>query len=143
MKTMTSIDDFKKIFEEGEDKTPNTKLYRGSAYQWGIDHDWYFFHVMINASYFNAEKFSIDDDWLEVEDWDDYGYRAVWVSPKQRATLTYCEGDLTLVTCDTDEAFIEELRDAEKFYSESKGTENKNQVSKAFIKGKEEYAGHH
>ena len=143
MKTITSIDDFKKIFEEGEDKTPDTKLYRGSAYQWGIDHDWYYFCQMLNAGDFNAEEFSLEDDWLDVHRWGDGGYRVVWVSPKQRSTFTYCEGDLTLVTCDTDEAFIEELRDAEKFYSESKGVENKNQVSKAFIKAKEKYAGHH
>jgi len=47
----------------------------------------------------------------------DASYFGVWVNRKERVTLTYSEGDLTLVVCPSAETFNAEMADAERVYS--------------------------
>jgi len=52
----------------------------------------------------------------EVEEWEDWPYRIVWVSKQELATCTYCEGDVIIVTLKDKEAFQRELAEAVEFY---------------------------
>jgi len=52
----------------------------------------------------------------EVEEWEDWPYRVVWVSEKELATCTYCEGDVSIVTLKDKKAFKRELAEAAEFY---------------------------
>lgn len=56
--------------------------------------------------------------WLQFDTDQDASYFGVWVNPAQRLTLTYCEGDWTLVECPTAETYNAELADASQFYGE-------------------------
>lgn len=40
----------------------------------------------------------------------DASYFGTWVSPTKRAIVNYCEGDVTLTKCETDEEFTAEVR---------------------------------
>jgi len=57
-----------------------------------------------------------DGLWRCVERWS-HSYRSVLICPKHRLTLTYCEGDVSLVYCPTPKHFFAELRDAHLFYA--------------------------
>ena len=56
------------------------------------------------------------DDFNEVEEWCEYPYRVVWKSDQEMTTLTYCEGDITVVQCPTRCIYNKEIEDAKKFY---------------------------
>lgn len=48
--------------------------------------------------------------------WADGRYRVVWVSEAERATVTYCEGDLDMVTCADVAGFAAWLAHQEQVY---------------------------
>lgn len=54
----------------------------------------------------------------EREAFRDGRFRSVWVSNLDRATITYCEGDITLVLCEDKATFDLEIAHAEAFYKE-------------------------
>lgn len=54
--------------------------------------------------------------WRYVAQWS-HGYRMVLICPQHRLTLTYCEGDVSLVWCPTRQHFFAELQDAHRFYA--------------------------
>lgn len=54
--------------------------------------------------------------WRHVECWDDGYYRSVHICPAHRLTLTYCEGDITLVHAPSRSCYAAELKDAARFY---------------------------
>ena len=56
------------------------------------------------------------DGFNEVKEWCEYPYRVVWKSDKEMATITYCEGDITVIQCLTKERYDKELADAKAFY---------------------------
>ena len=58
------------------------------------------------------------DNFNEVEEWCEYPYRVVWKSDQEMATLTYCEGDITVVQCPTRIIYDKELADTKTFYQE-------------------------
>lgn len=41
----------------------------------------------------------------------DASYYGVWVSPTRRAIVSYCEGDVTMQVADTDEEFVQIVRE--------------------------------
>ena len=57
-----------------------------------------------------------DQGWEQWETEQDASYFGVWVNRETRQTLTFAEGDLQLVDCETPEAFKAEIADAERFY---------------------------
>jgi hypothetical protein len=60
--------------------------------------------------------FDVCKSWKQFDTKQDASYFGVWVNIEKRQTLTYCEGDITLVICPTIESFRAELEDLEKFY---------------------------
>lgn len=52
----------------------------------------------------------------EIYEWNDASFRTVWASCWDKAIITYCEGDISVVVCDSDEAYNQEYREAHEFY---------------------------
>ena len=70
-----------------------------------------------------SERYTIDfaDDlktWRQFDTSQDAPYFGVWVDMEARETLTYAEGDWTLVVCPTAETFRAELDDMHTFYGD-------------------------
>lgn len=49
--------------------------------------------------------------WAQVDTKQDASYFGTWTNPEKRQIFCYCEGDLTLTKCETDEEYIEALSD--------------------------------
>lgn len=56
------------------------------------------------------------DGFKEVEEWCLYPYRVVWINAELKTTITYCEGDITVVQCQTEKRYDKEIADAKAFY---------------------------
>jgi len=56
--------------------------------------------------------------WIQYDTRQDAWYFGVWVNPETRQIMTYAEGDETLVTAPTEEAFQAELADMAEFYGD-------------------------
>ena len=54
----------------------------------------------------------------EVEAWCEYPYRVVWKNDELMATITYCEGDITVVQCPTRIIYDKEIADTDAFYKD-------------------------
>ena len=61
---------------------------------------------------------NLTDAWQQFDTSQDASYFGVWVAPSQLATLTFGEGDITLVVCPDREHYNAEVRDAIEFYAE-------------------------
>jgi hypothetical protein len=75
--------------------------------------------------YYDSERYVVDfadefhnEGWLQFDTDQDAAYFGVWVNPKERCTLTYAEGDWTVVDCPTIESYNAEIRDMIRFYGE-------------------------
>ena len=91
-------------------------VFRGHSYEpHDIQSQWYHIHRIINR-YDSVSGGT--GEWNGVEEWGDDCYREVWACPKKQSILTYCEGDLTLVVCDTAEEYEAEYARAEQFYQQ-------------------------
>lgn len=80
-------------------------------------------NTITNAYIGSVDRYQFDsqlctkDAGFEQFDTDqDASYFGVWVNRKERVTLTYSEGDLTLVTCPSSDTFRAEIQDAERVY---------------------------
>ena len=65
---------------------------------------------------FDFDLCTIANGWVQYDTSQDASYFGAWVNVDRQQTLTYTEGDITLVTCPTKESFKAELDDASKFY---------------------------
>lgn len=54
--------------------------------------------------------------WQQFDTDQDASYFGVWVHREKRTTFTYAEGDRTLVVCEDDDHFREEIADMERCY---------------------------
>lgn len=70
------------------------------------------------------EKLTISEGWAQIDTWQDASYFGVWCNPIKREIFTYCEGDLTLEKCESDEDFRAALEHCLTFYGRS-GTPTK------------------
>jgi hypothetical protein len=43
--------------------------------------------------------------WAQIDTRQDASYYGTWTNPERREVFTYCEGDTTLVQCDTDDEY--------------------------------------
>jgi hypothetical protein len=75
----------------------------------------------------SSERYKIDfaDDftsegWLQFDTDQDASYFGVWVNPRHLCTLTYAEGDWTLVDCPDWEHYCAEVEDCIRFYGEGR-----------------------
>lgn len=66
--------------------------------------------------HFDFKECKGEDGWKQFDTEQDAWYFGVWIHVEKRMTVTYAEGDLTVVTCPSLETFRAELEDAEKFY---------------------------
>lgn len=60
------------------------------------------------------------EGWLQFDTDQDAHYFGVWVNPSKFLTLTYAEGDWTLVVCPDAAHYNAEVADACQFYSEGR-----------------------
>jgi len=58
----------------------------------------------------------LQEGWRQYDTEQDASYFGVWVCRETLETLTYAEGDWSLVTCSTHEAFDDELASMARFY---------------------------
>ena len=54
--------------------------------------------------------------WYQYDTDQDASYYGVWYNPRSLQTLSYCEGDIYLVTCDTWDQFKAELSGMDDFH---------------------------
>lgn len=79
----------------------------------------------VHTAFLPAERYLIDfaDDfssagWEQFDTDQDAAYFGVWVNRRLRSTLTYAEGDWSLVECPDEAHYEAEIRDAIEFYGE-------------------------
>lgn len=60
------------------------------------------------------------EGWEQFDTDQDAHYFGVWINHRQRLTLTYAEGDWTLVECPAADTYRAELDDCCRFYGEGK-----------------------
>jgi len=72
--------------------------------------DRYFFDFKVCTEENGFEQFDTDQD---------ASYFGVWVNREERCTVTYAEGDLSLVACASEESFKAEIADLERFYGKA------------------------
>jgi len=56
------------------------------------------------------------EGWVQYDTDQDAWYFGVWVHVGERLIFTYCEGDISLVTCETEESFQAELKNMAECY---------------------------
>ena len=71
----------------------------------------------------DAERYRFDlgeckrsDGWRQYDTVQDAPYFGVWVHPERRETVTFCEGDVTRVSCPTQAVFEAELASMAECY---------------------------
>jgi len=68
--------------------------------------------------YWDFGPCSAANGWVQYDTKQDASYFGVWVHVGTRRTLTYCEGDLSLVECPAEDSFKAELAHMAEFYGE-------------------------
>jgi len=61
-------------------------------------------------------KKALPPGFKEVEEWEDWPYRVVWISEAELSICTYCEGDVSIITFADRQAFQQELEESAHFY---------------------------
>lgn len=79
------------------------------------------FNPMTDRYAFDFKRCTYADGWFQVDTYQDAGYFGIWTNPTLRQIVTYAEGDITKVLCDTDEEYAEQVRDCCDHYTD--GTE--------------------
>jgi hypothetical protein len=85
-------------------------LWRGAIRTGGFDND-----IFWRKADHQAKEQAIS--WRNVDRWADCSFRTVMICPQHRLTLTYCEGDITLVHAPSRDHYAAELKDAAQFYA--------------------------
>jgi len=80
---------------------------------------------MIYRAFWSTERYVVDfadeftaEGWMQFDTDQDASYFGVWVNPSKLLTMTYAEGDWTLVECRDAAHYNAEVRDAIRFYGE-------------------------
>lgn len=56
--------------------------------------------------------------WAQLDTRQDASYYGIWVNPFKRCLFSYCEGDITLTECDTEDDFIQAVRECVEWHKE-------------------------
>lgn len=77
----------------------------------------------VQRAFLPSERYRVDfadeaEGWEQFDTDQDAPYFGVWMNKRQRQTLTYAEGDWTLVTCPDWDHYAAEVADAIRFYGE-------------------------
>jgi hypothetical protein len=65
---------------------------------------------------FDFEVCTAARGWIQYDTDQDDWYYGVWVNPEAREVVNYCEGDLYVTRCPTEESFRAELADLAEFH---------------------------
>lgn len=57
-----------------------------------------------------------DNGWVQFDTDEDASYFGVWVHPEKREVLTFAEGDVSRVVCDTEDGYRVEIEALCRFY---------------------------
>jgi hypothetical protein len=63
-----------------------------------------------------AFQHHVPADCVEIEEWRDQRYRAVWVNDPKRTVITYCEGDIIISQFPAFEAYYTYLVEVAQVY---------------------------
>lgn len=78
--------------------------------------------AMIHQGSWDGSRYAFDSRLASAFGWQQYDtdqdawYFGIWVHVRERLVFTYAEGDLLLVTCETEEIFQAELAHMAEFY---------------------------
>lgn len=76
----------------------------------------------LEVAWFSSERYAFDSSseykngWRQYDSKQDAWYYGVWYNPQTLQTLTYAEGDIHLVTCETWDKFKEEMVNMDEFH---------------------------
>ena len=80
---------------------------------------------LLFRSWASTERYAVDfardfqaERWMQYDTDQDAWYFGVWVNPQKLLTLTYADGDWTLVVCPDAAHYNAEIADANRFYGE-------------------------
>lgn len=65
---------------------------------------------------YDFQECTREKGWKQYDTNQDAWYFGVWVHPEKRLIRTYAEGDVSLVTCPTEESYHAELASMAEFY---------------------------
>lgn len=68
--------------------------------------------------YYDFKACKSEDGWKQFDTDQDAWYFGVWVHMEKMITVTYAEGDETIVECETKESFKDELQSMIDFYGD-------------------------
>ena len=75
----------------------------------------------------NSDRYIFDYDicsfkkgFAQIDTTEDASYFGNWVNFKTRELITYCEGDLTVIKCDDEKEFKEQLLKVVSWYKKNK-----------------------
>jgi hypothetical protein len=71
---------------------------------------------MLYGSRYPFDEVLCRDGWIQFNTDQDASYFGVWVHYAKQQTVTYCEGDISLVICKTPEEYDQEIKEMESFY---------------------------
>lgn len=61
---------------------------------------------------------SYDKGFAQIDTAQDASYFGTWASPSRRMVVSYVEGDVTISLCESDEEFIAQLREIDRWHVE-------------------------
>lgn len=68
---------------------------------------------------FDTGECSYKNGFAQIDTQQDAPYYGIWTNPWTRETVTYCEGDITFETCESDEEYTELIRKIKAWHDES------------------------
>lgn len=69
---------------------------------------------------FDFEKCTVAEGFAQVDTSQDASYFGTWANPSKLCIVNYCEGDITVNFAESDEEFVQEIRNI-KQWNESQG----------------------
>jgi len=76
----------------------------------------------IKREFLNGSRYMFDfgecrakNGWAQIDTSQDASYYGNWTNPFKLTVISYAEGDIAIITCDTIEEYIQEIRDIESW----------------------------
>lgn len=66
--------------------------------------------IEYNRYYFDFGQCAPGTGYVQIDSVQDASWYGQWCNPDERRIIIYCEHDLTVIDCDTDEEFVGEMR---------------------------------
>lgn len=67
---------------------------------------------------FDFHACKLSNGWAQLDTRQDASYYGNWISPGERKLVSYCEGDVTVTTCDDDAEFAAYVNEAVAWHTE-------------------------